>query len=375
MSEQVHNVPSFASVAELRTTLESRDTRVTRDIYPRDGSSRLATVEDVFTSLTGTESGQLLLTSCGMSALAAVFEATIATDTHVAAAWQTYSQTGILLEDICRRSGARLTRFDSGEPTDVEKAISKSPNVVFAETVSNGPDTPVFDAEHAIATCREQGLYPAILLDNTLPLQTGYSTTSLPKYDNLVVVESATKAYAQNAELGGLIYSKDQDLIDSLRVERSKRGFGPSVGALAVLESTLPNSKAAFDERNTRVFRTTEILAQAAHRAVAGTSQLIVTHPSLPHHPNYAYSQERLVHGSSPVFYIQCLGDTDQFALTERLWDHPNIRNHVELGQSFGFDHTRILPNTAYPMVRISGGYDTDCDALAHGLADALSTV
>lgn len=44
------------------------------------------------------------------------------------------------------------------------------------------------------------------------------------------------------------------------------------------------------------------------------------------------------------------------FRITEKLWKNPVISSLCDLGQSFGFNRTRIWPDDNAPVIRISGG-------------------
>lgn len=374
MSENIkqirHNVPSFESVEDLRSALNSKGGPCTTDLYPRDGTTKLNQLEARFAQLARVKPEDLVLCSSGMSAVVNTLEAITQNGDTVACAWQTYSQTGVYVAEQLIKKGIRVVFFDSGSPDDIERVISKNkPSVIFSETVSNGPDTPVLDAEQLLEACEQAEIDPYIVLDNTLPLSTGYDLSPLlEKNQKVIGVESATKSYAFNTELAGIIYSHDQTLVSKLRQHRITKGFGPNLTTIAALDDTLPESREEFDRRNTRIFTVSKALAHCVASTFARSSEFTVSHPSLPSHANSNYAQRKLVDGSSPIFYIQCTGSTDQFELADQLWSNPAVREHCELGQSFGFDKTRILPNQTYPVVRIAAGATTDSVSLCEAI-------
>jgi hypothetical protein len=57
------------------------------------------------------------------------------------------------------------------------------------------------------------------------------------------------------------------------------------------------------------------------------------------------------------------------------LWDHPIIREYARLGQSFGFDETRIVIDENVNAIRIAGGATTDTEALGAALGEAIVSV
>lgn len=375
MSNNNHNVPSFDSVNQLRTVLEQKGTQSEFDLYPRDGTRKLYEIEARLAELAGVEPHELILCSSGMAAVVAAFESCVSAESTVACAWQTYSQTAAYVHDHLAAKGVKVVFFDSGNPQEADRVIRKHrPDVIFSETISNGPDMPVLDTEALYASCDNAEIAPTILLDNTLPLSSGYDITSgLSQERKVVVIESATKSYAFNSELAGILYSKNEQCVSTLRKHRCTKGFGPNLAALDRLETLVPRSHEVFDQRNRRIFKATSSLACAASVSIQEQGEFIVSHPSVQGHPNYPYSLSHLRDGSSPVFFIQCIGSTDQYQLTQQLWEHPKIKSRAELGQSFGFDKARILPNSSYPMVRIAAGAYDDVEVLSGALAEVLS--
>lgn len=195
-------------------------------------------------------------------------------------------------------------------------------------------------------------------------------STSCPLGDVLtadrkvVGVESGTKSYAFNAELCGLIYTKHPDLLHRIREQRRTTGFTPNVATVKYLDKLLPQTKDQFHDRNRAIFETTKQLG-AACLAVEKPDIFVVSHPA-----------KLGIHAvGTPVFFLQCTGPLDQFELAGQFWDHPAVRQHCALGQSFGFDETRILPDAHYPAVRIAGGANVDRPALAAAFQKQLETL
>ncbi len=375
MSEFNHRVPCFDSVADLQGALSTKGGLCVTDLYPRDGTKKLGDLEARFAKLARVNPEDLVVCSSGMSAVVNTLEAVVSEGDTVACAWQTYTQTGVYIAEQLTSRGIKVVYFDSGSPNDIDRVVTANkPNVIFSETVSNGPDTPVLDTKRLLRTCDEQEINPYIILDNTLSLSTGYNLAPiLAENPRVIGVESATKSYAFNSELAGIVYSKDEDFIAKLRQHRVTKGFGPNLSAIDRLIETLPRDTETFDRRNTRVFKASGALACSVAQALDDPAEFIVSHPLVPAHPNYEFAERELIDGSSPIFYIQCTGETDQFELAKKLWSNPEIREHCELGQSFGFDTTRILPNLTYPIVRIAAGAKTNSAELSAVFIDTLS--
>ena len=65
------------------------------------------------------------------------------------------------------------------------------------------------------------------------------------------------------------------------------------------------------------------------------------------------------------------------YQIANALWKNPVIPILCDLGQSFGFDRSRIWPDDNAPVVRISGGVYTDEEqtALDKAFAEVLSNL
>ncbi|MFO0971409.1 MAG: aminotransferase class I/II-fold pyridoxal phosphate-dependent enzyme [Candidatus Saccharimonadales bacterium] len=375
MSETL--VPTFDLVEDLRIALGAKDTFGSVDLYPRDGTKQLWETEGRCGELVGVDEGDLILCASGMAAITGTIGSLVKAGDTFAIAEQTYSQTQMYADKL-RQFGVDVIRFDSGSPTAVERLISRRrPDLIFTETVSNGPDMPVTDIRHLISVCDDQQYEPIILLDNTLPLSTGFDVTPLlSERQNVLVVESATKSYALNQELAGLVYGKNRALLNTIRRVRRTEGFGLNVAALQRLDTVLPASPDVFHARNRRIFEASAFIAQTlAHSQGAGEA-FVVSHPALDTHPNNQFARTALENGSAPVCYVQSLGqEGDQYRIAQCLWSHSGVREQAELGQSFAFDTARILPDSKAPVVRIAAGAKGDYRLLASSMAEALRSL
>jgi O-succinylhomoserine sulfhydrylase len=361
-------VPTFADIDSLRHGLALKGALGAPDLYPRDGFAELVRTEERIASLARTRPGQLLLFTTGMAAVGAAVEAAVALAERetplIACPPSMYSQIVALLQQL---HGTKLLYFKPGSRESVESVLDKQPDVLIAETVGNEPGVPVIDVEHLLRSAA--GSPTVLLLDNTLPLPTACPLAEiLSPQDRALAIESGTKSYALNQELCGFVYGPNEELLDVVRRRRPTNGTMPGVGSVELIGSLLPAGREIFDARNRAVFRSTARLAHYLHEAEQRGADFRVFHPALPGHPNHELAMARLTDGGSPVLYLLC---EDQFALAEQLWADPAVREHADLGQSFAFDRTRILPDYAFPAVRVSGGAHTDADALGAALRAA----
>lgn len=380
--ETIEAVPCFGDVTELRAGLEAKQEFAPVDLYPRDGTFQLSDTETKMAHLARADYDKLVLFNSGMSAVKAAVEVALDQTTNgetpvLAHSRQLYSQSATFLNNYLQRRGVKLVSFDSGCPRSTGQIIEKyQPNVILTETVGNGPDVPVLDAGSFRSTVAQHSPDSIAILDNTLPLSTALPLgEQLTDDERVLVVESGTKAYTFNTELSGLIYGKNSQLLRAVRQYRRTTGIMPGLASLDRIQTLLPETREAFDERNRRLFAVTGALALSMFEAEQAGADFIVSHPVLPTHENQKLVSKNFPDGATPLLYLQCTGESDQFSLAQRLRDNPIVRKHADLGQSFGFDRTRILPDEYCPTVRISGGAYTDTDELGPALRDAALNI
>ena len=365
-------VPPFASAQDVKVTYAlRRDIRGLdgqcpdepagrqrlQDLYPRDGFNSLQDLERDIGELVGVSSGKLLAYSSGMTAIVSAIESAHPTSgTTILMGQDHYTETPRYVDDHLRPRGVKVVRVDSGDSDAVKRAIDRhSPGIILFETVANGTGMPVLDTI-SLFRALQPGRRPLVVLDNTLPTPTLVPAQVLLDGNGaqVVVVESGTKSYALNSEMLGILYTNDGELWTRLFSGRVTIGNNPTPSSVDTIRASLPPSKREFDSRNRRIFRNTLALAQACLLATEDSTNLIVVHPNLPGHPNYSLAQAISHEGTSPVFYINNM--TDQFKLTDLLFEDPVIRQYCEISQSFGFSNTRIYPYYGNTYVRIAGG-------------------
>lgn len=338
---------------------------------------QLCEVEAELAEFARVEPKDLVLFTSGMTGLEAALKVAKRQkkeEPHVVAhARELYGQSLEHLNEDIKASGARLISFDSGDPNSVEQVLEKhQPNIIITETVGNGANVPVLDVESFRQSVARHTPDAVVILDNTLPLSTALPLgEQLSEEDNILVVESATKSYTFNNETAGLIYSKNPDLIHVARKVRRTSGGRPGLASSEFIQSLLPESVEAFDERNKLLYKHTGELALHLFEAEQQGADFIVSHPALDSHPNSGYANRHYPNGAAPLLFLQCTGVADQFELKDRLWQHHAVRANAELGQSFGFDTARILADEHGPFVRVSAGAQTDTEVLGTALKQA----
>jgi cystathionine beta-lyase/cystathionine gamma-synthase len=373
-------VPSFDSVDDLQHALERKASFEQCDLYPRDGQTALGHVEEIIAEVNGVKSNQAMLFNSGMSAIDTVLEAAVGDrayqDLKLIHTPVLYSQTYSRLEKLAK-SGVKVLSIGGTQPDDIAEAFERhKPDIFLGETIGNGPGVPVLDVNHLLKLNKEQSRQATILLDNTLPLSTGIDISKkISKNSPVVVIESGTKSYTQNAELSGIAFTKDGALARAIKLARQQKGSNPGVGSAERIKLLLPESRRAFDERNNRIFKNSSVLATILHQIAEERKDFIVSHPNLQGHPgNKIIKRQKIPFGGSPILFLEpkSFSDGDQILLTEEIWENPDVRQHSDLGQSFCFDRTRILYDERFIGVRISAGAETDTGALGEAFKRAL---
>ena len=347
------------------------------ELYPRDGFRALTELESRISEIAGVSKESLLAYPAGMSSVVAAAESAHPTQgTTLLLGKEHYTETPRYVDEHLRPRGVKVVRADSGNARELDAAIRKhDPDIILLETVSNGVSMPVVDIPALFASIKASGKSPLVILDNTLPTSTILAPGALLGDGSVTVavVESGTKAYARNSEMLGILYTNNNELYTSLYSARITVGYTPTPSAVETITSSLPDSKEDFDRRNRAVFANTLTLARALEQVSGQVSGLTVTHPNLSGHQNKQLSDSLNPDGVSPVFYIN--NGKDQFELTDLLMQDGTVRELCEIGQSFGFDKTRIYPYYGNPFVRIAGGASHSSDEvgeLANALASAL---
>lgn len=379
-TERLTCVPTFESTEELWRGLHAKANFEHADLYPRDGSELQGRVEGRLAELAGVNPDEILVYNSGMSAVtdsidAALYAAAPKAETlpTLYYAEDTYSQTKRYIENFLQGTRANAIAFDSGHRATLEAILSeRQPDVIVAETISNYINVPVLDVDLLLERSRDMDNPPVIVLDNTLPLSTGQPLgEKLNEDDWVIAVESGTKSYTFNRVLSGVGYSQNSELLQWLRRYRRTRGSLPDPGHMAQIEELLPESRSAFDERNNRLFKATGAIAVTLAEAAGDDTRYVISHPAVAGHENHGLYESAYPHGGSPIMYVYSAKITQQQIL-EKLWDHPGVREQARLGQSFGFDEARLVPDEFASTVRIAGGAYTDGKALGEACAEAL---
>lgn len=354
-------VPSFLNIEAVKAAQQAKREQREASLYPRDGSPELFQLERDIAEVLGIRQGSLLLYNTGMSAVVDALEIMRPTaETRILKGSQHYSQAGNYITDELRSRKATIFETDPGSVRGIRKVLEeRRPEIVFFETVTNGSEMATLDVESFLYLPVLQDVDPLIILDNTLPSSTGMPLGSIIAASDrrIIVVESGTKFIGRNTEMCGIAFTDNSDLLSRLRKRRQRIGSLLSASAIETISSCMPKTAEEYNLRNQAIFRHTLRLAVACSTFPNNNDRFFVVHPNLPGHPNNQQADAYSPDGISPVFFIQPadFGDS-HYEIATSLWQSPVISALCDLGQSFGFDRTRIWPDDNSPIVRISGG-------------------
>lgn len=353
---------SFSSFDEYEEALSrKRSYQYDKDqLYHRDGFPALRRLEKDIAELVGADSENVLLTTSGMSAVTCAIELSAPTRGDVVLyPFQGYSQTIEYITDDLAERGIRPKAVDAGSIDDVARALEKhKPKLVVFETVTNSPEMTVLEVERFLKLEALHEVNPWIILDNTLPTDSNLPLAELLINFPLKVlgVESATKSYAFNQDLGGIVFTYNPNALEKIHKKRRRVGATPGPSLVEKLQGTIPPTKEQFDRENRTIAHNTLQLAIASAQAKGGGEKFVVSHPNLPGHSNYDYAQSRYPNGASPVFFIQPADPVLSELMIAKAFERNGVIRDGWIAQSFGFNKFGILYDRGY--VRVAGGLE-----------------
>jgi len=161
--------------------------------YGREGSPNAELLAAKIASLEGAECG--LITSSGMSAVAAILLGLLKAGDHVVAGNQLYGRTLRLVTQELPRLGFATDVVDATDLAAVERAIRPETRLLLVEVVSN-PLLRVPDIVELSALARSRGVLFAV--DNTFPTPLAFRPLALGA---AIVFHSVTKMLAGHSDL------------------------------------------------------------------------------------------------------------------------------------------------------------------------------
>ncbi|MBI2338182.1 PLP-dependent transferase [Candidatus Daviesbacteria bacterium] len=362
-------VPSFPNIEAVQAAQLAKKEQREADLYPRDGSRELFGLERDIAEMLGVRPGNLLLYNTGMSAVVDALEILRPTaGTRILRATEGYSQARGYINDELKSRGVAVVETNAQSTQELNQDLeAKRPDIVFLETVTNGSEMAVLNVDEFLNLSSLRKLDPLIILDNTLPTSTGLPLGQILETSDrkIIGVESGTKFLGLNAEMCGMAYTYNLELLSLLRKRRQRTGSLLSASAAETIRDCMPGTAEEYYRRNKAIFKHTLRLARVCVESQNPESQFVVNHPNLPNHENSYYVNLHAPDGISPVLFLVPADLDSHVRIAEALWSNLTISSLCDLGQSFGFDRTRIWPDDSSPVVRVSGGIYSEAEQAA----------
>lgn len=250
--------------------------------YAREGHPNADVLAEKIDWLEGVEGG--LITSSGMSAMAAAVLGIISEGDHVVGADQLYGRSLRMLRQELPRLGFKVSFADASDGEAIAAAIRPETRMIVIETVSN-PTLRVADIDTiAEIAAREEVL---LVVDNTFSTPRAFRPF---EHGADIVVHSVTKLLAGHSDVTlGYVAARDPDLQEALYDAVATWGFSPSPFDCWLAERGLHSFAVRFDRAQENAAELAEFLDE-----LDGVERVV--YPGLRGHPDHARA-DRLFNG------------------------------------------------------------------------------
>jgi cystathionine beta-lyase/cystathionine gamma-synthase len=189
--------------------------------YSRSGNPTVAALERNLGQIEGTPPALCFAT--GMAAISTLFLGTLAAGDHIVVSDVVYGGTVRLLRQVLDAFGVSVSFVDSSQPAEVEAAITERTKLVFIETPAN-PTLKLTDVAAVAAITRAAGV--RLVVDNTF--LTSLLQDVLAQGADVVVYSTTKYIEGHNATVGGALLSRDEKLLERLRLVQATLGVAQS---------------------------------------------------------------------------------------------------------------------------------------------------
>jgi cystathionine beta-lyase/cystathionine gamma-synthase len=224
-----------------------------------------------------------ILTDCGMSAVALVFDVLARPGAHAVLLRGIYNKTKRYAEWLGGKFPFPVTPVDDGDERGIEAAIRPETTIVFCETYTNPlmrAIDPIRMGEIALRARKGGAGKLRLVVDNTIVTPWGVKQPLLSQPGIDVVVASGTKALGgQDRDLWGYLASNRIDFLNEAMDLLAMRGGCLDWRRAEAIRAGLPQARVRFEARCSSARKVAEFLA--SHPLVEE-----VFHPSLEGHPD-----------------------------------------------------------------------------------------
>ncbi len=285
-------------------------------IYARDAHPNARRLAQMLAKESASAWG--VVTGSGMAAISAIVLATVSQGQRILAGNRLYGRTVQLFSQELPRFGVNTDYVDANDLDAVEKALKKSPRLLFVETVSN-PLLRVVDVKALADLAHNHGAL--LVVDNT------FATPVLTKPTKLgadFVMESLTKMIAGHSDVTlGFVGGTDDDMLPAINAASSIWGLASNPFDCWLAERGLATMDLRTNAACVNAGKLADWLAEQS--GVAG-----VWYPGRADHPDHALAKRVLKGGFGHMVCFELDGGRD--AVNRFLHAAPGIPFSPSLG-------------------------------------------
>ena len=335
--------------------------------YTRSGNPTVAALERNLGQIEGCPPAACFAT--GMAAISALFLSVLRAEDEVVVSDVVYGGTVRLLRQVLDGFGVQARFVDSSRPEAVAEAITPRTRLVFVETPAN-PTLKLTDLAAVAEVAHDTGTLFAV--DNT------FLTSVLQRPFELgadVVLYSTTKYIeGHNSTVGGALLSRDEELLDRVRLVQSTVGFPQSPWEAWLTLRGLKTLPLRMERHSSNALRVARWLEQ--HAQVGS-----VAYPGLESFPQHELAQEQQRSGGGMLTFevkggaavgrevmrsVRLCALAENLGAVETLITHPATMTHASLTED-----ERDALGIGAGLIRLSVGLE-DAEDIIGDLAQAI---
>ena len=245
--------------------------------YAREASPNADLLAAKIAALEGADAA--IITSSGMSAVAAIVLGLLKAGDHILASNALYGRTSRLITQELPRLGFSTDVVDTTNVAAVEKAIKPSTRMLLVEVVSN-PLLRVVDVEALAKVAKARGVL--LIVDNTFPTPLGLQPFALGAS---IVFHSITKMLAGHSDVTLGCVCGPKDLMTPIRDTNVTWGLTASAFDCWLAERGMNTLELRVARANANASALADLLAN--HKSVAK-----VFYPGRADHPDHAVAKK-----------------------------------------------------------------------------------
>ncbi len=185
--------------------------------YTRSGNPTVAALERNLGEIEGTPPGLCFAT--GMAAITTLFLGTLQAGDNVIISDVVYGGVVRLVREVLEGLGVGVSFVDTSQPEHVAAAINSRTRFVFIESPAN-PTLKLTDIAAVAEVAHEAGVL--LVVDNTF--LTSVLQDSIALGADVVIYSTTKYIEGHNSTVGGALLSRDEELLERLRLVRGALG-------------------------------------------------------------------------------------------------------------------------------------------------------